>query len=183
MTHVPATEPYRWPYDGCLDGDRLALVLAGWDESWRDRARPEELATTAAAVAALAAAVSSTGGLVVAVAHGGATALPPATTPSVAVDAAGLDGFWGGPLEPLLRRTGRTHLLVAGHGLEGPVHSLLRSANDRGFECLLVTDACSALTADCRPAAASMVCMSGGIFGAVGTSNHVLTALEKELIA
>jgi nicotinamidase-related amidase len=77
----------------------------------------------------------------------------------------------------VLSREGLTHLFVAGHGLEGPVHSLLRGANDRGFECLLVTDACSAFTPDCRDAAASMVCMSGGIFGAVGTTDAVVTAL------
>jgi len=77
----------------------------------------------------------------------------------------------------VLRAAGATHLLVAGHGLEGPVHSTLRSANDRGYECLLVIDACSPLDPGLAGAARSMVEMSGGIFGAVGTTADVLAAL------
>lgn len=177
MSHVAGSEPYPWPYDGALVGGSLALVLAGWDRDWATRA-VEGGPNTAAAAEDLAATVSRVGGLVVTIAHRGAPPLePPEGVDSVAVGAAGLDGFWGGPLESVLRGGGRTHLLVTGHGLEGPVHSLLRGANDRGFECLLLTDACSALTADCRDASASMVRMSGGIFGAVGTTAAVLDAL------
>ena len=107
--------------------------------------------------------------------HGDAAPLPLAGARPVG--ALGLDGFWGGPIDGVLRAAGRTHLLVVGHGLEGPVHSLLRSANDRGYECLLVTDACSPLTDDLADAAACTVTMSGGIFGAIGTVAPVLGAL------
>jgi nicotinamidase-related amidase len=93
------------------------------------------------------------------------------------VDAAGIDGFHGSGLDATLRAAGATHLLLAGHGLEAPVHSTLRSANDRGYECLLVLDASSPLRPDLVPAARSMVEMSGGIFGAVGTTRDVLAAL------
>lgn len=89
----------------------------------------------------------------------------------------GLDALHGGPLDGLLRREARTHLIVAGLGLEGPVHSTLRSANDRGYECLLVTDACAPLTTDLAEAAARTVTMSGGIFGAIGLTHAVLDAL------
>lgn len=170
MTYVAGTQPYAWPYDGCLDPARVALVLAGWDHGWADRVLDAD------AVAPNLDALRGVAPYVITVAHGGAAPLDS----SNAVSAVGLDGFWGGPLDSVLRAAGRTHLLVAGHGLEGPVHSLLRGANDRGFECLLVTDACSALTPDCRDAAASMVCMSGGIFGAVGTTTAVVAALSIE---
>jgi nicotinamidase-related amidase len=113
---------------------------------------------------------------VLAVAHGDGAPLQ-APDHAVSVTAAGIDAFYGGPLGAVLRRDGRNHLLVAGHGLEGPVHSTLRSANDRGFECLLVADASSPLTRDCAGAASSTVCMSGGIFGAVGDAGEVLAAL------
>ena len=174
--HVPGSEPYAWPWDGRLDGATIALVLAGWDAGWRARAL--DVGETARARTRLAAAVVAAGGQVITVSHSQGRPLPPpGATTATEVSATGTDGFWGGPLEPVLRREGLTHLFVAGHGLEGPVHSFLRGANDRGFECLLVTDACSALTPDCRDASASMVCMSGGIFGAVGTTDAVVATL------
>ncbi|MBX3283918.1 MAG: isochorismatase family protein [Acidimicrobiales bacterium] len=172
---VAGTEPYAWPYDGRLHGHHLALVLAGWDEGWRGRAGPTADAPVAQRTLQLAAAVAAHGGLVVAVAHGSAHLS--LAVPHRVANAAGLDGFFGGPLDHLLRAEGRTHLLVAGHGIEGPVHSTLRAANDRGYECLLVVDACTALVADLAPAAAKTVTMSGGIFGAVGTVAAVLDAV------
>lgn len=185
-THVAGTEPYPWPYDGRVVGDTLALVLAGWDRRWAGRAAHGT--ATVAACGRLAAGVAASGGLVVAVDHGetGTTAGHPGPpepvelvlpVPPVVVGAAGLDGLHGGPLDDLLRRAGRTHLLVAGFGLEGPVHSTLRSANDRGYECLLVTDACAPLDEGLAGAAAHTVTMSGGIFGAVGRLDPVLAAL------
>lgn len=173
VAHVVGTEPYAWPYDGRIDGRHLALVAAGWDASWASRAL--DRAPADAAVEALAGEVVRVGGLVVTVHHGAAEPLE--LIGAHPVGAHGLDGFWGGPIDGVLRSAGRTHLLVVGHGLEGPVHSLLRSANDRGYECLLVTDACSALTDDLVDAAACTVTMSGGIFGAIGTLAPVLDAL------
>lgn len=173
--HVVGTDPYPWPFDGRLGGDHLALVLAGWDRTWSDRS----LATDAArsCCAALAEATVRIGGVVVGVSHRNGRSLP---IPVVgeAVDADGLDAFHGSRLDGLLRRLGRTHLLVAGFGLEGPVHSTLRSANDRGYECLLVVDAAAPLTTELGAAAAKTVTMSGGIFGAIGTTSAVLDALH-----
>lgn len=175
--HVAATDPYPWPYDGRLAGGHLALVLAGWDEAWRDRSASVD---ARAACDALALASGACGVLVVGVSHRDALPLPmPLPLDGVSVRADGLDGFHGSSLDGLLRRGGRTHLLVAGHGLEGPVHSTLRSANDRGYECLLVVDAAAALTRDLADAAAKTVTMSGGIFGAVGTTSAVLDALAE----
>jgi nicotinamidase-related amidase len=53
----------------------------------------------------------------------------------------------------------------------------MRSANDRGYECLLVADACRPVDPALRAPALSMIEMSGGIFGAVGQSAQVLRAL------
>lgn len=173
--HIAATDPYPWPYDGRLAGAHLALVLAGWDEAWRERSLSVD---ARAGCDALALASAACGALVVGVSHRDAPAMP-LPFGGVSVRADGLDGFHGSPLDGLLRRAGRTHLLVAGHGLEGPVHSTLRSANDRGYECLLVADAAAALTHDLADAAAKTVTMSGGIFGAVGTTSAVLDALAE----
>lgn len=185
--HVPGTDPYPWPYDGCLDADRLALVLTGWDEHWADRCPTDKRGgerfgavdpeRVRAACAELAFAVTAAGGQVVTVAHGGAVPLGRPTSSTLIVRADGIDGCYGGPLDPVLRRTGRTHLVVAGFGLEGPVHSTIRSLNDRGYECLLVADACAPLEPDLVAAALLTVTMSGGIFGAVGTLTPTLATL------
>ncbi|MBL8776930.1 MAG: isochorismatase family protein [Acidimicrobiales bacterium] len=178
-TFVAGTEPYPWPYDGALAPGHLALVLAGWDDSWSTRAH--DPAAARAACLELALAVEAYGGLVLSVAHGPASdpsSGPALPVEAIAVVAAGVDAFHGSPLDALLRRAGRTHLLVAGFGLEGPVHSTLRSANDRGYECLLVTDASAPLVPELAAPAAHTVTMSGGIFGAVGSAAAVLAALD-----
>lgn len=183
---VVASEPYPWPWDG-LDPHRLALVLVGWDAHWAARARDGDGAVAAAQanVAHLAGAVRGVGGVVVRTVHpvprrapeGLPAPAPLEAPPGATVAAAGIDGYRGSGLEAWLRARGRDQLLLAGHGLEGPVHSTLRSANDRGDECLLVPDACTSLAPDLAASAASQVCMSGGIFGAVGATADVLAAL------
>ena len=60
MTFVADTEPYAWPYDGRLAGDHLALVLAGWDESWAERS-VDVAGTALANVVTLAGAAAAAG--------------------------------------------------------------------------------------------------------------------------
>ena len=175
--HVLGSEPYAWPYDGRIGGAHVALVLAGWDEGWKGRAadngapnqRCEELA----------AAVASIGGTVFVLAHGGSPALPVTSASASVVAVPAVDGFYGTPLDAALRVAGLTHLLVAGHGMEAAVHSTLRSANDRGYECLLITDACSLLDPELGEASVKTVTMSGGIFGAIGCTQAVLDVLAE----
>jgi len=95
------------------------------------------------------------------------------------LDAAGVDGFYGSPLDDRLRRLGRDQLLLCGAWLETGVHSTMRSANDRGYECLLVLDACDAYDATLVAASRSQIEMSGGIFGAVGLQADVHAALAS----
>jgi nicotinamidase-related amidase len=95
---------------------------------------------------------------------------PAALVGGDAIDAGGIDGFFDSPLDGVLRHRRAHQLVIVGHGLEGPVHSTLRSANDRGYECLLVIDACTPIDAALVPAARLTVEMSGGIFGAVTTT-------------
>ncbi len=197
---VPGTTPYPWPYDGDLSPGRWALVIAGWSAEWWRRSHAPGIAARVvqalAAIAPLTVVIDhptpSTLPRLAAhrgtLAHGGSSTHdgssthggsggPPVVPDAVAVTCAGVDGFMGSALDGVLRAAGRDHLLIGGCGLEGPVHSTLRSANDRGYECLLVVDACAALDQANVDPAVSMVNMSGGIFGAVGLSADVVAAL------
>lgn len=191
-TFVVGTTPYPWPYDGVLDGSRLALIVAGAQQFWLDRTDGAPAAI--ASIAVLADAVRARGGVVVVVRHAShhdrpsvgpragdeawALAITPVPGDHV-LDAGGLDAFYGSRLDRVLRAAGCDRLLVAGLGLEGPVHSTLRAANDAGYECLLVADACSTHDAALVASAISSVEMSGGIFGAIGTTDAVLAALQE----
>ena len=198
-SHVAGTTPYAWPWDGDLDPRRLALVVAGADAAWVGRSI--DAGAVAARIAEVASAVRRVGGLVVHVAHDAVTPGHPLPAPAtgeaaeadgprsrtklppvepevdLTVVAGGIDGFFASPLDQVLRREHRDHLLLAGFGLEGPVHSTLRRANDIGYECLLLGDLCAGLDPGCRDAAISTVTMSGGIFGAVGTSPSLCDAI------
>ncbi len=53
----------------------------------------------------------------------------------------------------------------------------MRDANDRGFECLLLSDCCGATDAGNHAAALHMIKMQGGVFGAVSDSKALLAGL------
>jgi nicotinamidase-related amidase len=185
--HVEHTTPYPWPYDGGLSLARTALVVVGWNTTWWDRCHRPELVVDP--IGRLADAVDQ----VVVVDHtppragtsrpsttsSPAAGTPPALPGAEQVHAAGVDGFFGGPLDSVLRAKYCDLILLVGLGLEATVHSTMRSANDRGYECLLVVDACAPLDPDLVAPATSMVEMSGGIFGAIGTTESVLAAIGQ----
>ncbi|MFN8123672.1 MAG: isochorismatase family protein [Thermoleophilia bacterium] len=178
---VEGSRPYAWPFDGELPAERVALVVAGADTRWRGRCADPVPAERV--MRALAGPLRTAGALVVAVrcpqpwtqGEPGEDAGPEA---DVWVTAGGLDGFFGSRLDRVLRAAGRDRLALCGFGLEGPVHSTLRSANDRGYECVLLTDACAELRPELRHAAIETITMSGGIFGAVAPSAAFLDAVS-----
>ena len=186
-SHVPGTTPYPWPFDGVIDPSITALVLTGGGRGWA--AHVPDDAGAMFAIEALRAGLASFGVLVVVVDTDvpagridtvtDSTIALVARTRELAIVAAGIDGFYGSPLDAILQRSGRTHLLVAGLGLETTVHSTVRRANDRGYECLTVIDACLAHDTSLVHASRSSIEMSGGIFGAVGASADVLAAYRS----
>jgi nicotinamidase-related amidase len=178
-----------------IDGGSIALLLVGAQPAWVGRSTGTEAVT--AVIERLATAIREIGGAVVATRHAAATAgqrrtgLPPArhepgweicplaNVADVVVDAAGIDAFTGSPLDGELRARGADHLVLVGFGAEAAVDSTLRSANDRGYECLVVTDAVAPFDPATGAAALASVTMSGGIFGALAASDELLAALGK----
>ena len=84
-------------------------------------------------------------------------------------------------IDLVLRNRGITHLVFTGITTDVCVHTIMREANDLGYECLLLEDCTGATDYGNYLAALKMIKMQGGVFGSVAHSDHFLAALDAVL--
>lgn len=94
------------------------------------------------------------------------------------IDKPGKGAFYATDLEPMLRHRGIRDLIVCGVTTEVCVHTTVREANDRGFRCLVPSDACASYFPEFHTVALKMIAAQGAIFGWVTDSRSLLQALS-----
>jgi nicotinamidase-related amidase len=98
------------------------------------------------------------------------------------IDKPGKGAFYATGLQKLLDGAGISHLIVTGVTTEVCVHTSVREANDRGFDCLVLSDCVGSYFPEFQRVGLQMVSAQGGIFGWVTDSPSVLPVLLPSLL-
>jgi nicotinamidase-related amidase len=94
------------------------------------------------------------------------------------IDKPGKGAFHATPLSEILGWKGVRQMVFAGVTTEVCVQTTMREANDRGFECLLATDATESYFPEFKAAAIAMIAAQGAIVGWTATTDAILAALD-----
>ena len=95
------------------------------------------------------------------------------------VDKPGKGSFYATDLDTILKNRGIKQLVVCGVTTEVCVHTTVREANDRGYDCLVLSDCVASYFPEFQRVAREMIKAQGGIFGWVTSSDEFLSALKS----
>ena len=93
------------------------------------------------------------------------------------VDKPGKGAFYATDLQAMLKHREVKQLVVTGVTTEVCVNTTVREANDRGFECLVLSDCCGSYFPEFHEMGLKMIKAQGGIFGWVTSSEKLMEGL------
>ena len=99
------------------------------------------------------------------------------------IDKPGKGSFHATDLDAELATRNVTRLIVTGVTTEVCVHTTVREANDRGYECLVLSDCTGSYFPEFQRVGLAMIAAQGGIFGWVASSEALITALIPQEVA
>lgn len=100
------------------------------------------------------------------------------TPDEIVIDKPGKGAFYSTELADILKDNGIKHLIFAGVTTEVCVQTTMREANDRGFECLLASDATESYFPEFKATTIDMIMAQGGIVGWVALVDQILEAIH-----
>ena len=101
----------------------------------------------------------------------------------VVIDKPGKGAFYRTDLQQELQAKGIENLLVCGVTTEVCVHTTVREANDRGYRCVVMSDACGSYFPEFHEMGLRVITAQGGIFGWVATSDAVIASIKSAVAA
>ena len=94
------------------------------------------------------------------------------------IDKPGKGSFHATDLHQILLDRRIKTLIVCGVTLEVCVHTTVREANDRGYECVVLSDCVASYFPEFQRVGLEMIKAQGGIFGWVSDSRSFITAIS-----